>query len=81
MLITETNINTILTVIDDDRHLSTRDLETFLHIPWMIIHPILTEKLEMMHIALTKVPHMLTSSQMRIHVESTSKFLGLIAEE
>ncbi len=77
----ETNINTIQAVIDDDEHLSTRALQVLLHIPWAIIHCILTEKLEMMHVASTWVPHMLTSDAMRIHVENTSKFLGFIAED
>ncbi len=33
MSITETNINTVWAIIDDDQHLSTSALETLLHIP------------------------------------------------
>ncbi len=72
MLIVETNNKTVRAVIDDDRHLSTRTLEALLHIPQMIIHRILVEKLEMMRVASTRVPHMLTSGQTQIHVESAS---------
>ncbi len=78
--IMEMNINTIRTVIDRDRHLSTRTLEVLLHILWLIIHYILTEKLEAVHVASTCVLHMLTSDQMRTHAESKSKFLDFIAE-
>ncbi len=35
----------------------------------------------MVHMALTWALHMLTSDQMRIHVERASKFLGFIAED
>ncbi len=80
-LIMEMNINTVRAVIDDDRHLSTKVLDALLHIPHPIIHCILTEKLKMVHMVLTFVPHMLTSDQMWIHVENTSKFLGFIAED
>ncbi len=39
-----------------------------------ISHHILTEKLEMVHVALARVLHMLTSDQMRIHEENPAKF-------
>ncbi len=58
----------------------TRPLEALLHIPRMIIHCILTEKLKMVRVAPTWVLHMLTSNQMQISVENPSKFLGLIVE-
>ncbi len=58
--ITETNISIVQAVIDDNQHLSTRAVEALLHIPQMIIHHILKEKL-MVHRASTWVPHMLTS--------------------
>ncbi len=74
------NINTVQAVIGDS-HLSTRALENLLHILRMIIHCILAEKLEMLRIASTWVPHMLTSDQIQIHVMITSKFLELIAED
>ncbi len=72
------NINTVWAVIDDDRHLSTRALEALLHIPQMIIHCILTEKMEMVHVALIWVLHIVTNDQIQIRDESASKFLGLI---
>ncbi len=78
---TEMNNNIVRTVIDDDRHLSTRALEVFLLILWIIIHCIFIEKLVMVDIASTCVPHTLTSNQMWIRVETTLKFLGLIAED
>ncbi len=53
MSITETNINTMRAVIDDNRHLSTRALGALLLIPPMIIRRILTEKLEMVCVAPT----------------------------
>ncbi len=80
MLTTETNINTVRAVIDDDQHLSTRALEVFLHIIWTIILCILTKKLEMVSVAQTSVSHMLTDDQMRIYVVSTWKFMALITE-
>ncbi len=57
--IIETNINTLQEVIDDDRNLSTGTLEALLHILRAIIHCILTEKLAMVRMASTWVPHML----------------------
>ncbi len=81
VLIMEKNINTIRVVIDDDRHLSTGALEALLYIPRMIIHHILTKKLEMMYVASTWVWHMLTRDQMSICIERTSKFLGFIVED
>ncbi len=66
------NINTVRAVIDNDHHLSTRALEAPLHIPQIIIHHTLTEKLEMMRAALTCVPYTLTSNQMRIRIERAS---------
>ncbi len=77
----ETEHNTVRAVTDDYRHLSTRALEALLHIPWTIIHHILSEKLEMVHMASTWLPHMLTSDWMWICIESASKFPGLIAED
>ncbi len=52
----ETYINTVRAVIDDNCHLFTRALEVLLHIPQVIIHHILIEKLEMVHVVSTWVP-------------------------
>ncbi len=81
MLITETNINIVWVVINDNRHLSTGALEALLQIHQVIIHRILTEKLVMVHIAYTWVLHMLIGDQMWISVESILKFLGHITED
>ncbi len=81
MSITEKNINTIGAVIDGNRYMSKMSLKALLHIPRTIIYHILTEKLQMVHVAYTWVPHILTSDQMWICVESASIFLGLIAED
>ncbi len=75
-IITEININTIRAVIDDDRHLSTSALKALLHIHPMIIYCILTEKLEMVCVTSTCVPHILISDKMWIHIENVSKFLS-----
>ncbi len=77
----ENNGNIVRAVIDNDQHLSKRSLEALLHIPWMIIHCILTEQLVIVCVASTRLLHMLTSNEIQIHTESTSKFLGLIAED
>ncbi len=63
MRITKTNINTVWTVIVDDRHLSTRAIVALLYIPGMVIHCILTEKLEMVRVASTWVLRMLISDR------------------
>ncbi len=42
---TATNINTIATVIEEDRHLTVRALAEALHIPCELIHRILMQEL------------------------------------
>ncbi len=80
MSITETNINIVPALNEDDRCLSSRALKALLHIPQTTIHHILVEKWDMVHMSSTWVPHMLASDKIQIHMESTSKFLGLVAE-
>ncbi len=52
-VITEVNINTVATVIQEDRHVSVRLLKRQLNIPKSTIHWILTEHLGMCHIPFT----------------------------
>ncbi len=81
LVITEVNINTVATVIQENRHVSVRLLERQLNIPKSTIHRVLMEHLGVRRIASTWVPHFLTAKQMQECVEACPENLALIAEE
>ncbi len=77
---TEVNINTVATVIQENRPVSVRLLEQQCNILKLTIHRILTEHLGMRRIASTLVLHFSSTKQMQQHVEACRENLALIVE-
>ncbi len=59
-IVTEMNINTVVAIIRDDRHLLVKRWESMVHISKSSIHRILREHLQMRRVCSTWVPHFVT---------------------
>ncbi len=78
--ITEVNINTVRAVIDQDRHVSVRQLDDMLHHSRKTIYQILKQELKMWRACSAWVPHVLSLEQMNICIERALEFSGMIAD-
>ncbi len=79
--ITEENVNTVATIIWENRHLSVETPTTQTNIPKTIVHCIITERLKMWHICSTWVPYFLTSTQLSSQVAISKEWLEMIEND
>ncbi len=78
---TETNVNTVAAVIQEDWHQSVQTLTELLHISKTSIHWILTENLGMKLVCSTWVPHFLTRAQTDMRVKICHEWMTLIEND
>lgn len=81
LAVTDTNANTIATIIREDRRLFLRRLEQLVNISRMSLNRILKNELKMKKVSGTRVPYMLTNEQMAKRGEIFQQWLTLTEED